>query len=256
MSAKILLFDIESTPFIGYTWGKWQQNVIDFVEEWHLLCFAYKWIGEDGVHVVSQPQFHRSYARNRRDDRQVAQAIWKLLDEADIVVAHNGDKFDIKKVNARFAVHGLGRPSPFHTIDTKKIASKHFSFGSNSLNDLGHFLNLGEKLHHTGFDLWAGCMAGDERSWRMMEAYNKQDVRLLEKLYFKFRNEGWITNHPNVAILGEDEHVCPTCGAPESALMKRGTKKTRTLTYQQWHCQQCKSYSRSRLALPRRVPRV
>jgi hypothetical protein len=28
---------------------------------------------------------------------------------ADVVVAHNGDRFDLKKINARFVINGLAR---------------------------------------------------------------------------------------------------------------------------------------------------
>ncbi len=229
---RILIFDIETTPFIGYTWGKWQQNVIKFIEEWHLLCFAYKWYGEDEVTVVSQRQFERDYARNRKDDRRVAQEMWKLLDEADIVIAHNGDQFDIKKVNARFAVHGMSRPAPFQSIDTKKVAQRSFNFGSNSLNDLGDFLNLGQKLTHTGFDLWVGCMGGDEGSWQMMEDYNKQDVVLLQQVYERFLNDGWILNHPDMALLSGQNEGCPTCASTDR--QKRGFKTTTAYWYR-WY---------------------
>ena len=30
--AKILFLDIETAPSLGWVWGKWQQNVIDFKE--------------------------------------------------------------------------------------------------------------------------------------------------------------------------------------------------------------------------------
>lgn len=251
---RVLVFDIETTPFIGYTWGKWNVNVIQFVEDWHVLCFAYKWLGEDDIHVVAQPDFARDYRRNRRNDFKVVRELWKLLNEADVVIAHNGDKFDIKKVNARFAVHKLGRPAPFISIDTLKVARRNFAFGSNSLNDLGKFLDLGHKLPHTGFDLWLGCMAGNPESWKLMKRYNVQDVRLLEALYYRLRDEGWIVNHPNMALHAGVEHLCPVCLSDD--LQRRGLKYSKSLTYQQWQCNNCGSYSRSRSSEPTRTDLV
>lgn len=247
-SPRVLFFDIETTPFLSYTWGKYQQDVIRFNEPWHLLCFAWKWMGEDEVHVLGQDDFPRAYKRNRRDDRQVAQALWNLLDQADIVIAHNGDRFDIRKVNARFAVHGLGRPSPYATIDTKKVSSRNFDLGSNSLNDLGDFFDLGHKLVHTGFDLWLGCMGGDPESWGMMKAYNQQDVRLLEALYYYLRDQGWIVNHPNMAVIAGQEGHCPKCLAAADQQVRRGHRVTAVNRYVVMQCKACKGYHRVRQA--------
>lgn len=245
---RILLFDIETTPFVAYSWGpKFNVNLIEYIEPWHLLCYAWKWYGEDEVHVLGQDDFARDYRRNRRDDKRLSKALWDLFDKADIVIAHNGDKFDIKKTNARFAIHGLGRPTPFRTIDTKKIASRQFSFGSNSLNDLGGFFDLGHKTPHTGFDMWKGCMAGDEESWELMKTYNKQDVLLLEKVYEKFLLEGWITNHPNLAVISQDD-VCPTCGADRSEIVRWGYRTSNRRRYQRWRCKACGSYHNTPLA--------
>lgn len=243
---RILIFDIETTPTIGYTWAKWQQNVLDFVEPSHLLCFAYRWYGEDDIHVVSQRQFARSYKRNRKDDRQVVQKLWDLFDEADIIVAHNGDRFDITKVQGRFAVHGMQKPSPFYTVDTKKVAARQWRLHSNSLNDLGKQLGLGVKLQHTGFSLWLGCMAGEDDSWQLMEDYNRQDVELLTELYHMMLTNGWIYNHPPVNSISGNQHACPTCGETDgSQFVRRGYKTTGAYTYVQYRCSTCGHYHRS-----------
>ena len=39
---KILLIDIETAPNLGYIWGKYEQNVIDYKTEWYLLSFCAK----------------------------------------------------------------------------------------------------------------------------------------------------------------------------------------------------------------------
>ncbi len=241
---RILLLDIETTPNIVYTWGKWKQNAIDFVETSHVLSMAYKWFGEEEVQILAQPQFARSYKRNRKDDRQLAEAIWALLDEADIVVAHNGDKFDLRKLNGRFFVHGLGRPSPYQTVDTKKVSATNFMLYSNSLNDLAKELGFGKKLPHTGKDLWLDCMAGDPEAWDLMMRYNIHDVELLETLYTRLRYEGWITRHPSMASISGRNSVCPTCGCSPD-WESRGYHTTNAYRYRTWRCKNCNSYHRS-----------
>lgn len=237
---RVLLLDIETTPSLGWVWGKWEQNVIEFEKEWYIMCFAYKWLGDKKTHVVALPDFKR-YKSHPEDDSCVVEALYKLFNEADIIIAHNGDRFDIKKVQAKFIEHGLTPPSPFKSIDTLKVAKKYFAFNSNKLDDLGNLFKVGRKVTHSGFSLWKGCMSGDVASWRKMKAYNKQDVVLLEKVYRKMIP--WIGQHPNMAMLSENSKACPKCGA--NALRKNGVRVTQTTRYQQMICNNCGGYSRA-----------
>ena len=175
---------------------------------------------------------------------EVVKKLRELLDEADIVIGHNSDAFDIKKANARFVYHGLGPPSHYQTVDTLKMARRHFKFNSNRLGHLGEHLGLGGKEATGGFETRAVCMNGDAIAWSVMKKYAKQDVDLLVDVYERLRP--WATNHPNRNVIDETSHACPTCGS--NKLQKRGKRTTRTMTYQTYQCQRCKSYCRSRLA--------
>jgi hypothetical protein len=239
MSAKILLIDIETAPSLGYTWGKYDQNVIEFERDWFILSFAYKWLETTGVTVHALPDF-KGYKKALYDDKAMVTELWKILDQADIVIAHNGDSFDIKKINARFLVHGLLPPSTYKTVDTLKVARKHFKFDSNRLNDLAKTLGVGGKLPHIGFALWKGCMAGDPEAWEVMKQYNAQDVALLEAIYLRLRP--WAANHPDVNLFGDSGHnvsgaTCPNCGS--SHTHRRGMAVARTRRYQRLNCQSC-----------------
>lgn len=240
---KILFYDIETAPNLSYVWGKYEQDVIAYEKEWYMLCFAYKWLGEKKVHAVSLPDF-KLYKKDKQNDKHVIEKLWELFNEADIVIAHNGDKFDQRKSNARFAYHGLTPPSPYKTIDTKKVAKKYFAFNSNKLDDLGDHLGIGRKIQTGGFSLWKGCMEGDEKAWKKMIQYNKNDVKLLEDVYLKLRP--WITNHPNLNIMLGTDRNCPNCGSNQ--LQKRGTYKTNTNVYQQYWCKSCGKWPRQRLS--------
>lgn len=226
---RILLYDIETSPNIGYTWGRWEQNVIEFKKEWELLSFAFKWLGDKTVRVCARPDY------KDETDKSLTKALWELIDEADIVIAHNGDQFDQKKAKAKFIEHRLGPPSPYKSIDTKKIAKSQFAFNSNSLNDLGQLLKLGKKLPTGGFSLWLGCMAGDKKSWQKMKKYNKMDVALLEKVYLALR--AWHPNHPNVAVYRGEPKNCPSCGS--RSVVRRGVALTKTSTFERMQCKDC-----------------
>ena len=239
MSAKIVLLDIETAPNLGWVWGKYDQNVIAFYSTTYILSFAYKQLGDDGIIVRALPDY-KGYAKSPTNDGSLVRDLWAVLDGADIVVGHNGDAFDIKRSNARFIAHGLAPPAPFKTIDTLKIAKKHFKFESNKLGDLGQYLAIGKKLAHTGFDLWKGCMDGDPASWEMMKAYNVQDVQLLEEVYLKLRP--WATAHPNLNLYGSttDTAKCTSCGSDH--VQKRGYSYAVTQIRQRFQCMDCRHW--------------
>lgn len=243
---KILFFDIETTPLLGYTWALWQQNVIRVEQEWWMLCFSYSWGPDAEVEVVAQTDFPREYKRNRKDDLRVVKALWKLLDEADIVVGHNARNFDVKKANARFMQHGLPKPSPFKVVDTLAVLRRQAKLTSNRLDSAGEALGLGRKTSHSGFDTWLGCMSGADWAWEEMVSYAKQDTVLLQDVYRYLRDNGWITDHPNLATISGRLDSCPTCGGGH--LHKRGLLHTKTVTYQRYQCQSCSSYHQERRA--------
>ena len=202
---KILFIDLETSPNISYTWGKWEQDVIEFLEEGHLLCFSYKWLGEKTVHSLSMPDF-KCYKFDKKSDFQLVAELHKLFEKADIICGHNAISFDIKMANRFFLKNGLPPVSEYKIVDTKVLAKSKFRFNSNKLDELGNYLGLGRKLHTEGFALWKGCMSGDMKSWDKMVKYNKQDVLLLEKVYDKL--VPWC-KHPIVYV----DNKCHVCGS-------------------------------------------
>ncbi len=243
MEPKILFYDIETAPNLAYVWGHYQQDVIQHEREWYMLCFAWRWGHQKTVHACALPDFPKAYAKNPEDDFNVVKKLHELFDEADIIVAHNGDSFDYKKANARFVKHGLGPTSPVASIDTLKVARKHFKFTTNHLNSLGKYLDIGVKTDTGGFKTWAGCMRGNPAAWKTMVKYNKQDINLLYDVYMALRP--WMSNHPNWNMYTE-ENGCPTCG--HKKVHRRGYRRTRTMTYVQFKCQRCGAFSRQRVA--------
>lgn len=233
---KTLLLDIETAPNLGYVWEKYETDVIEFKREWYMISFSVKWLGDTKTEVFSLPDF-AEYKKDPESDIELCKKLWEFIDAADLIIAHNGDRFDLKKINARFVINGLKPPSPYKSIDTLKIAKKHFGFVSNKLNDLGITLGVGAKVETGGFKLWKGCMSGDMKSWKQMAKYNKQDVQLLEKVYLKLRP--WASTHPNVTI--DNDLCCHTCGSTK--VQKRGYNYSKLSKTQRWICTDCGSWS-------------
>ena len=232
--AKILLFDIETAPAKGWFWGVWETNVIEVEQHGYMLSFSAKWLGEKKVTTYTLADF-RGHKAGSTNDKKLVQKLAEMINEADVVVAHNGDRFDITTTNTRMIANGLKPLSPVKTVDTLKVARNKFKFLSNKLDDLGNFLGIGRKIAHTGKHLWFGCMNNDSKSWATMKKYNEQDVKLLEAVYLKLLP--WMTNHPNLNVLNGTHCSCSHCGS--SHLQKRGFAITRTGMKQRYQCQDC-----------------
>lgn len=207
--AKILIFDIETTPLKAYVWRRWNQNIYldQTISEWYMLSWSAKWLNRPEV----MSEILNPYEISNEDDSRIIKKLWLLLDAADIVIAHNGKKFDVPKMNARFILNNLPPTSPYIQIDTREIAAKQFGFSSNKLDALAGYFNI-EHKDETDFKLWSRCMKGDEESLNYMRKYNNKDVLILQQVYLKLRP--WIKNHPNVGLYSQliDYPLCPTCG--------------------------------------------
>ncbi|CAJ0901480.1 hypothetical protein R6138_04587 [Ralstonia thomasii] len=244
---RILFLDIETAPLLGYVWSLWNNNLglNQIAKEWCILSYCAKWEGEK-THTY-RDTFHQ---RNREDDTRLVRGLWKLLDQADIVVAQNGIKFDVRKIKARFILLGMVPPSPFKVVDTMLEARKHFGFTSNKLEWLTDKLcTKHKKKKHAkfpGFELWREFLAGNPAAQKEMEEYNIEDVFSLEELYYILRP--WMQGHPNVGNYddGEEEgaHKCPVCGSHE--VTRNGNMYTQVGRYQRYRCK-CGHYSRGRL---------
>lgn len=237
---NILYIDIETSPLTTYTWGFYNDSALKIVEDWKILGAAYAWNDEDIKSIY--PNKPEKWAKDpEKQERKVLQVLWKLLDEADIVVAHNGDRFDIKKINARLLEQGFTPPSPYQTIDTYKVAKKHFGISVNKLDYIGEYLGFGNKLKTSGLDMWLNCIKGDKAAWKEMEEYNKRDVELLRNVYYKLRP--WIAKHPHMGNI--DTISCPNCGS--QFYQFRGMVRMKSgLVYQRIVCTDCGSWFRQK----------
>jgi len=236
---KILVFDIETSPMVSYHFGMWNVNVsLDQVIEYPImLTWSAKWLFSPDVMsdrlTVDEVM--------DRDDSRISKSIWTLMNEADIVVSHYGDHFDIPMLNARFIINGLAPASNVQSIDTKAIASRNFKFPSNKLDALAIMFGFAKKLH-TDFMLWRRCMEGSEEALEEMLTYNKRDVTLLEEVYLKLRP--FAKGHPNVALyLEAEEPVCSHCGS--SHLHYESKYYTQVNKYDVYRCD-CGALSRVR----------
>lgn len=250
--AKILILDIETAPINAFVFRVWKENIHpdQINTDWFCLTWAAKWLFEDKVYSA---KLTPNEARDQ-DDSRIMKSIWNLLNKADIVIAHNGKKFDIPKLNTRFLVNKMPPPLPYQQIDTLLHTRTQFGFSHNKLDYVNKMLGLHQKKENDGMPLWIACYNGDKDSLLKMEDYNIGDVRILEETYLTIR--AWIKPHPNLGlfILDQKESRCPTCGS--NHLLDQGKEyHTTANTYGLYRCDNCGATGRKRLSsleLPQR----
>lgn len=232
---KILYLDIETAPIIAHVWALFDQNVgLNQIEkDWSILSWAAKWHHEDKIMYQDVRK-----EKDVNNDKKILEGIWKLLDEADIVVGHNSKRFDIKKLNARFVINGMKPPSSYKQIDTLTIAKKHFAMTSNKLEYLSTKLKVKYKKMKSkefpGHSLWTQCLAHNKAAWKEMEAYNKHDVLALVGVYEKL--QAW-DNSINFQLYTDDLH--PVCNCGGESFLKRGFVYSAAGKFQRLRCNSC-----------------
>lgn len=239
--AKILIFDIETTPLKAYVWqtGKQHVSIGQIFEKSFVLTWSARWLYDSKTmsDVVTPKE-----AINK-DDSRVLGGIWDLLNEADFLLGHNINGFDIPKLNTRFLYNGFNPPSYSKTIDTYSICNSTFKLESNKLDYACQYFGLDHKVETGGLQLWIDCMAGNSKALDKMVYYNENDVLINEEIYLKIRP--FIRNHPNVNLYGEnDSQHCPACGS--NVLLDAGYYHTNVSKFKSFRCARCGSLSRGR----------
>jgi DNA polymerase elongation subunit (family B) len=231
---KICFFDIETLPIVGYFWQLRIEGYLsheNIVEDWTICCASWKFLGEKTQSIQ---------VKKIGDDKELVKKLRDVLAQADILVGHNLDKFDVRKLNARIIEHGLEPLPLIPTVDTKKQAKEIGAFTSNRMDYLAQrFLGIG-KLE-TDFKLWKRVKEGDKAALAYMVKYNKADVDINVKVYNRLLP--YMKQHPHMGAMDGKARLdsCPKCGSDD--LKKNGIRYTATgLKRQEYQCRKCHGF--------------
>jgi predicted PolB exonuclease-like 3'-5' exonuclease len=206
MIRKRLFYDIETSYYIVKAWSPgWGKTIhpSDIIHYPSVICVSYKWEGEDKVNRLSWDE--------NQSDEQLLEKFIPIMNKANQIVAHNGDRFDLKWLRMRAIKHGIPMNPRYETIDTLKIAKSQFRFHSNKLDELGQFLEVGEKIK-TDMTLWDRIILHKEpEALEQMGLYCDQDVLLLEKVFDKLKPYSKVQFNYG-KLYGDENWGCPECG--------------------------------------------
>lgn len=240
---KILLYDIETAHNLVAAFKLYEDYAPpeNIQQERYVISVAWKWLGESKTYAVSVLDCPELFEKDPHNDLYVLKTFHEVLSEADVIVGHNSDKFDIRFLEGRMLIQGLSPLPPIQKMDTMKIAKKRFLFNSNKLDYLGKVLGVGRKIKTTP-GLWLRVLNGDKEAVAKMVTYNKGDVDLLERVFKKLIPYIRDFNFP---AKGER---CPRCGSKHT--QSRGVSRTISRSYQRFQCQKCGGWFRALKTLP------
>lgn len=180
---KVLIYDIETSPNVGWFWrAGYKQNIgpNQILEERKIICLSYKWAGEDEVYSLNWD--------TEQDDKFLLEQFIPVLNESDLIVAHNGDRFDIKWIRTRALYHRLEMLPKYKQFDTLKVAKSKLYLNSNRLDYIAKFLGFEGKLV-TRHNLWGEvCFDNNRDSLVEMIEYCEEDVVQLEHVYNELKH--------------------------------------------------------------------
>lgn len=223
---KRLFLDIEVSPNVGLFWRPGRKVSINhdaIIHERAIMCVCWKWESEKRTHALTW-----DYSQN---DRQLLVELAPIIEEADEVMAHFGDGFDIPWLRTRILFHGLNPMPLFKVVDTKAWASKHFLFNSDKLDYIAKFL-FGEGKTKTEWEWWVDIlMKNSRRLLAKMVEYCRKDVVLLERVWKRLAPHCPAAVHAGVAA-GLDRWTCPRTGSKNVILSKRRATASGLVRYQ------------------------
>lgn len=250
----ILMFDLELSPALGWTYRAWDANIIAWEKQQQIMSVAYKWLllpnGNDAtpgwIGAIQDPNF----VPDGYNEHYVVERLHALFEAADIVIAHNLARFDRKHSQSAFLRCGLGPVSPYQEIDTLKVSRRELFELRYSLDHLTKVWGIASKGEAVGIDTWLAALRGDPEAWERIRVYNIDDVIALQDMYLTLRPWMGIPGKPGHPNLGHyfDRPVCSKCGSED--FTDRGEHRTTVSEFVSIRCNNCGGYSRARYRNP------
>lgn len=241
---RILIYDLERVPMRTKNIEVWDAKSLqnrrltaNDIETWgRTVCMGYKWLDERGTHIISE--WHEGGRSG------FLRAAWDLINEAQVVVGHNMQRFDQRHLQGEFELEALGPTSPVRITDTLLLAQRNFNYEMNNLDVITRRYGLTHKNDKYSSKVAWAAVGGDVKAQRRIERYCMGDVRATEALYKRLRPWGKV----NLGVFVDGEQaVCPSCTSTK--LQRRGTAVTNLGRYQRLHCQSCGAWSKEKKAL-------
>lgn len=153
-----------------------------------VLCAVVKLYGPDERKVFRADEYEPWRRGERANDAPLLRDILACLEEADILIAHNGLKFDLPFLRTRAVVHGLPPVNFQKIIDPVQLARQHFRFSGNSLDSIAKTLSTQAAKTPLSPETWQrASLNGDPAAMEEIVQHCIYDVDVLEEVCWQLR---------------------------------------------------------------------
>lgn len=148
-----------------------------------MLCASYISSTEPGkVKTIRQddPDINSEWECKRGNDRELVKQTAALIRDHDVIIAHNGTRFDLPFVRTRCLRWRLAPPKDVKIVDPLSIAYRKFRLRSNSLGAISDYLGIEDRKTPLDMSVWADAMLnGNKRAMNLIVEHCEADVRVL-----------------------------------------------------------------------------
>lgn len=148
-----------------------------------ILCASYESSEEPGkVRTIRQDETNPRWSEGiRGDDKELVKQVCKLVRDHDVIVAHNGSRFDIPMLRTRALRWGLAPLKEVKLVDPCSIAFRKFKLRSNKLGRIADYVGIEDKKTPLDMSVWADAMLnGSKRAMNLIVEHCEADIRVLK----------------------------------------------------------------------------
>jgi uncharacterized protein YprB with RNaseH-like and TPR domain len=132
--------------------------------------------------ILRQDELNPDWDKKRSNDRELSIALRRELEKYDVLIAHNGLKFDLPWIRTRLSKWKLAPLKDIKIVDPVQLARNKLRMSYNSLDRIAEFLGVNSKTEVTG-DMWLkAALDGDRRAMNYICAHCVEDVLTLERI--------------------------------------------------------------------------
>ena len=250
---RILILDVERVmpEYRIRSWSRKYDRYLHYdqlVTDARTSLVAWSWYDEDEIHAAAE------WDKGGRN--QFLRKIHRVMEQADIIVTHNGANADEPWLLADFTIPRKGAPGtstfrrlpelpPWKTVDTlKTLRSKRYKgIDFKALDAVCQIAGLPGKTDRYDYAAMDAAVAGDRDAQEQLTAYCKGDVAA-ERFVYDWLRPG-MANHPHLFVDGGKGAllVCNRCASEETlATAKRYMANVQS--YAMLRCSNCTGYRR------------
>ena len=234
---KVLYFDIETSPCIVYVWGCGKQfvGIKQIKKERKIISIGYVFNDDKNVRVLKMDLDKHNINRfDDNADKEMLRKFVEVYNSANLVVAHNGRRFDRARIRARLVKYGLPDLDMNIPFDDSYTMTKEIDFTSHKLDHLGRYLDTGQK-DQIDYSVWTKIMEGSKKALNEMCSYMITDVVRLRDAYKKLKP--YAKSRLNLSAFHNKAEMCPNCGS--NNFKKDSIRYTNSGQYQSYKCKEC-----------------